>query len=282
MGKQKELKEDFPSVSQTNHVILLVPLKNDSIWLECTSQKIPFGYVHDGIAGHDALVITDSGGKICRLPAYTSRQNKTKSVLDINITEDGTANGKIQFIEYLHHYEDNFLKMTSKDREKEMKYINESLNMPKIQVSRINVSDNKSPLPSCSMSVDFTANDFVNKTGTRLFSPVCPLKKSNYNIFISAVRGQDIVINHGYSETDSITFNIPELYTTESLPKDISVNTPFGTLETQCKKESNKVIYIQNIDIFTGRYDKSQYKEIKAFYSEINAAIKRKLVLKKI
>jgi len=282
MGKQKELNEDFPSVSQTNHVILLVPLKNDSIWLECTSQRIPFGFIHDDIAGHDALVITDSGGTICRLPSYSSQQNKKESVLDINITEEGTASGKIQLIEYLHHYGDNYYKMASKDREKEMKYINENLNMPKIQVSQINVSENKSYLPSCSMSIDFTANDLVNKTGTRLFSPICPLKKGNYNVFTSTTRNQDIEIANGYSEIDSITFNIPETYMMESLPKNISLKTPFGTLETQCKTEENKVIYIQNIDIFTGRYDKSQYKEIKAFYSEINSAIKRKLVLKKI
>jgi hypothetical protein len=282
MGRQKELKEDFPSVSQTNHVILLVPLKNDSIWLECTSQKIPFGYVHDDIAGHDALVITSSGGKICRLPSYTSRQNKKESVLDITITEEGTANGKIQFTEYLHQYGNNFRMMASKDREKEMKYINENMNMPKIQVSQINVSENKSPFPSCSMSIGFMANDFINKTGTRLFATVCPLKKDNYNVFSSGTRNQDIEIADGYSETDSVTFNIPESYTVESLPKNISLKTPFGIFETECKADGNKIVYTQNIDIFTGKYDKSKYKEIKAFYSEINSAVKRKLVLKKI
>ena len=100
-------------------------------------------------------------------------------------------------------------------------------------------------------------------------------------MFSSNTRIQDIVINNGFSESDSIIINIPESYTTESLPKNISLTTPFGKFETEVKQDGNKIIYIQNIDIFTGRYDKSQYKEIKAFFSEITAATKRKLVLRK-
>ncbi len=65
--REKVLYPSFPNFNQANHVILLVPLKNDSIWLECTSRTLPFGYIHQNIAGHDALVVSDDGGKIFRL-----------------------------------------------------------------------------------------------------------------------------------------------------------------------------------------------------------------------
>jgi hypothetical protein len=279
---EKDIFPDFPNFNQFNHVILLVPLKNDSIWLECTSQKLPFGYIHDDIAGHNALIVTDEGGKMCRLPEYRDQQNKKESMLEIIISEGGTAKGKMRFIEHLHQYGHSVHEMTSKDREREMGYINANISMPKIQVSKIQVSEDRSALPSCTLTADFEAIDFTNKTGTRLFAPICPLKKGSYNIFTSATRTQDIEINEGFSDTDIITFLIPESYTTESLPKDITLKTPFGTLETKCVVEGNKAVYTQNIDIFSGKYSKEQYKDIKAFFSEINSAIKRKLVLKKI
>ncbi|MFT4224036.1 DUF3857 domain-containing transglutaminase family protein [Dysgonomonas sp.] len=283
MGDDKELLPDFPSFNQNNHVILLVPLRNDSIWLECTSATAPFGYIHDDIAGHDALVISDGGGKICRLPTYTSKQNKKESRLQINISEDGTAKGDIAFVEHLigYDYAKNYYNILSNDREKVVEYINANVSMPKIQIGEINTSENKSALPSCSLTLKYEAMDFASKTGTRLFIPVCPLKKSYYNVFSATKREFDIERNNGFSESDTIIIQIPEMYTPESLPKDISLTTDFGTFSSQSLLEGNKIIYIQNTEIISGRYSKERYKEIKDFFGEIATAIKRKIVIKK-
>ena len=281
LGEDKELLPDFPSFNQNNHVILLVPLQSDSIWLECTSSTLPSGYVHDGIAGHDVLVITDGGGKMCKLPTYTSKQNKKESRLNINVSEDGTAKGSATFVEHLFKYDYAYSYIVSNDREKKVKYINGNISMPKIQIGEISSSENRSDHPFCSLTLNYEALDYANKTGTRLFIPVCPLKKSYYNVFSAAKREFDIERNYGFSESDTIIIQIPDMYTPESLPKDISLTTDFGTFSTQSVLEGNKIIYIQNADIFAGRYSKERYKEIKDFFGEIAAAIKRKVVVKK-
>jgi len=282
MGDKKYFRANFPNPHEANHVILLVPLKNDSIWLECTSSTIPFGFIHDDIAGHDALVITEGGGKLCRLPVYPDKLNKKVSKLSINISEEGIIKGNMTFEENLHGYLSNVYYMTSKDRSQVLNYINTNIKFPKIQVDNIHTTENKSPLPSCTLTADFSASDFINKTGTRLFVPIYPLNKGNYDIFSSNSRISDIEISYGYTKSDSITFNIPESYTTESLPKDISLNTPYGTFSTSINHDGNKILFTQNIDIFSGKYDKSEYKEIKAFYNEIAGAMKRRMVLKKL
>lgn len=283
MGDDKELLPDFPSFNQNNHVILLVPLQNDGVWLECASATTPFGYVPDGIAGHDALVITDGGGKICRLPSYTSNQNKMESRMQINISEDGTAKGDITFVEHLtgYDYARNYYDILSNDREKRVGYINANVSMPKIQIGEINTSEDKSALPFCSLTLKYEAMDFASKTGTRLFIPVCPLKKNNYNVFSAAKRNFDIEIPDGFSESDTIVIQIPQAYIPESLPKDISLTTDFGTFSSQSVLEGNKIIYIQKTEIISGRYSKDRYKEIKDFFGEIATAIKRKVVVKK-
>lgn len=281
MGNQRNFYQDFSSANQTNHVILLVPLQNDSIWLECTSSTLPFGYVHDGIAGHDALVITDNGGKVCRLPTYTSKQNKKESTLHIDILENGSAKGSAIFIEHLFGYDNECRYIVSNDREKKVEYIHNNISMPKIQIGEINTTENKSALPSCSLTLNYEAMDFASKTGTRLFIPICPLKKGNYNVFSAAKRNLDIEIGNGFSESDTIIIQIPEMYTPESLPKDISLTTDFGTFSSQSILEGNRIIYTQNTEIFSGRYSKERYKEIKDFFAEIATAIKRKVVVKK-
>ena len=54
----RRLQKDYASVGQMNHVILQVPLKNDTLWLECTNPQLPMGYVHEDIAGHDAIEVS--------------------------------------------------------------------------------------------------------------------------------------------------------------------------------------------------------------------------------
>ena len=284
MYDKTDLYKDFASVNQMNHVILLVPLKNDSIWLECTSQSSPFGYIHDGIAGHDALVVDESGngGKICRLPNYSSKENKSDSRIIINLEENGSAKMNISLTEHLFNYDEVIRTFNSKDREKHVQYMNSNLKLPKSQIGEINTSEDKSSMPSCTMTSVLNVGDFANRTGNRLFLPICPLSKSNLNVFHSEKRIYDIDIEQGFSENDTITFVVPETYALETLPKDIDISTPYGTFKAAAKQDGNQIVYIQNLEIYTGRYSKDQYGDIKSFFAQITNAFKRRLVLKKV
>jgi len=280
---EENIYEDYPSFNQLDHVILMVPMEKDSIWLECTSPTLPFGYIHDNIAGHNAVIIHEDGkgGEYCTLPVYSDRENKSETFLEININENGKAEGKITITENLHYYDSFVNTFMSKDREKYIKNLNINLNMPKIKYNDISTNENKTSLPSCSMTADFEAEDFANKTGSRLFIPLCPLKKGNFRLPNNDKRLYDIVINDGFSVNDSIIYNIPDSYNIESLPKDINAETPFGILKTQTLKNGKQVVFTQHVVIHKGRYDKSKYKELKDFYSQISAASKLKFVLRK-
>ena len=73
-GKKRHINSDFPSI-QGNHAILNIPNKNNDVWLECTSQTLPFGFLGDFTDDRNVLVITPNGGEIKRTPCY---KNGTK------------------------------------------------------------------------------------------------------------------------------------------------------------------------------------------------------------
>lgn len=282
-GSRKKIYGDFPSISQTNHAVLLVPLPNDSIWLECTSQTLPFGFVHDDIAGHDALVVSEdgSGGKVCSLPVFSNEENRAMTFLNIELQENGTAKGFVEFDNSAHQYPLLSYCIRSKDRDKQLKYINSEMNLPKMVVSDIASSEDFSRIPNSRMKVDFEAEGYASKTGTRLFIPVCPLADRDYTYFSSEKRNFDINIDDGSTKIDSIAIAIPAGYVIESLPKETNLQTDFGTYVSRAAQEGNSITYMQQITIPSGRYDKSKYKEIKDFLAKITAASKRKVVLKK-
>jgi hypothetical protein len=94
-GREKQdILTDFPS-QQFNHVILAVPLQNDTVWLECTSQDIPFGYLGSFTNDRHVLMITDEGGKLVKTPDYPQDMNRKDCWANVEIAEDGAGEASI-------------------------------------------------------------------------------------------------------------------------------------------------------------------------------------------
>ncbi len=51
-----------------NHIIAMVPLKNDSLWYECTSKDYPPGYLGFGSYNRNCLVSDENGGALVSTP----------------------------------------------------------------------------------------------------------------------------------------------------------------------------------------------------------------------
>ena len=65
---------DFPSM-QFNHVILTIPVDNDTIWLECTDQTIPFNFIGSFTGDRTGLMITEEKTQLIHTPVYGKKQN---------------------------------------------------------------------------------------------------------------------------------------------------------------------------------------------------------------
>lgn len=280
-GKERRyLYESFPSMSQTNHAILLVPLQSDSIWLECTSSTVPFGFVHSNIADHDALVVTINGGKICHIPAYNNEKYISKTQMTLSLEEDGFAKGDLQIEGSMDHAVfASYLKEQSRDNQ--LKYLSAEVKMPNVRFENIDITYTPSEQPKSLISTSFEASNITNKTGSRLFLRAYPLDKGNFRRFGSAKRIHDIEIPQQYIQNDQIKYILPEGYSAESLPTDINIENEFGRFTRKLSVENNTIHSEVLIDIKSGKYDKSTYEDLKSFLSKIDSALSTRLVFKK-
>lgn len=275
----RNLLPDFASVGQMNHVILQVPLPNDTLWLECTNPELPMGYVHNTIAGHHAIEVSEHGGRLVRLPDYADSTNLMYSTLNIRIDKQGDANMTIRQETYNQQFEDRIplLKMDEKERMKVFLHI---VHAPQADIKHLEVSDSNSE-PKMMLNAEVTSHRYATQTGQRLFVPVCPLHR-DYNVpNTTTERHEDIWLENGYLDEDDITITIPEGYVVEALPKDVSIEQPFGTFTFSLRVDNN-IIHINNRLLRrSGAYEKSLFPQFAEFYRTIISTYNQKIVLKK-
>ena len=83
----KSLDFDFPSL-QGNHAFLNVPLEDEEIWLECTSQVVPANFLGTFTDNRYVLKVGPNGGELVKSRQYLPEQSKQRTMAEINIGED--------------------------------------------------------------------------------------------------------------------------------------------------------------------------------------------------
>ena len=269
----------FASVGQMNHVILQVPLANDTLWLECTNPQLPMGYVHDDIAGHDAIEISKQGGRLVRLPVYADSANAMHSTIDIRMTADGSAAISVHQQTTNQQYEDQrpLLRMDAKDR---LRVFQRMVHVPQADISNLQVSESGSG-PQMTLEAEVKSNSYATRTGQRLFVPVCPVHQGYSVPAATANRTEDIWFYSGYLDEDDITLTIPDGYSIEASPKDVILEQPFATFSFTLKLKGNTLHIKNRLLRKSGRYDKSLYPQLQEFYRTISKTYNQKIVLKK-
>ena len=274
------ITESFPS-QQFNHVILCVPLEKDSVWLECTSETLPAGYLGDFTCDRYALLIDEHGGHLVRTPQYGMKENLEER--RIKATLDGEATLRMKTVtsysglqQDLYH---DLINDLSADKVKE--YLHELLDFATYTISKFDYKENKSSLPTIEETLEISVSNYATITGKRLFIIPNVMTRTHRRLAADTARKFDLEMGHGFEDLDSVEIELPEGYTAESLPADVALNTKFGTYNCRVKLKGNKLFYYRDMEFNGGRYLASEYMELAKFYETIYKSDRNKVVLVK-
>ncbi len=275
---EKDLYLDFPSFTQMNHAILMVPLASDSLWLECTSQLLPFAYVHDNIAGHQALLTKESGSAICRVK---KQPDVVEEATTMHITLDENGNGKASVNScYRQNMYDNMLAFIhTMSREEQINYLAESLKLQKVKISDLVLTTKHDEDPMLELKLNLVAERYANKTGNRLFVPLSPLN-GNVSLLKNGKRTLDVFIESATPTTDTLFIELPEIYEAESLPQSSTIQSDFGTYSVNVEMDGQTLKVVQSISLKPGTYPAAKAQEFQDFLRKIDKEANRKAVFR--
>ncbi|MGB0522833.1 MAG: DUF3857 domain-containing transglutaminase family protein [Flammeovirgaceae bacterium] len=275
-GSGKNIDKDFPA-SQFNHAFLCVPFEDDTVWLECTSQTAPFNYLGSFTSDRDVLLCTPEGGKIVHTTAYGKADNLQMRSAKVSIDEKGNAKANVREI-YTAQQQDDLHHIVFESKETQQKYLYEHFDIPSFTIDAYDINWNKSERPSFHITADLTIPNCASKSGKRLFIKPNMLSKWTYIPKSMEERKSSVIQSIAYTDTDTITYEIPANFHVEYLPKPVRISNQFGSYESQMEFKDGQLIYTRKVVIEKGKFPKETYEAFVKFRKKIVKADRAKAV----
>ncbi|MBC8753299.1 DUF3857 domain-containing protein [Kordia sp. YSTF-M3] len=271
--------DDFASLAQGNHVILNIPNGGDDIWLECTSQKVPFGHIGDFTDNRNVLVITPEGGKIKRTKKYTAEESLQETTGSYTLNNEGNLTADVSIKTEGIQYDNRYYLKDWSDIEKDKHYKKYFRTINNINVDGIALENDKETI-AFSEKVKFNADAYGVVTGNRmLFAPNALNRQTNIPDRYRN-RKFPLEIQRGYYDTDDYEIKLPSDYEIEAIPDNVTYETKFGSYSfTITKKDDQTLQYKREIKINDGLYPKEEYKNYRNFMKKIVKYDGSKIVL---
>lgn len=264
-GRKVSLLSDFASMNQGDHVILCLPFKNDTTFLECTSQKIPFGFLSDFTDDRTVLACTPEGGKLLHTPKYTAQMNTQLRRAIFNIDQNGALNGDVT-TEFKGNQFDNDEELLDEPMAEQIKLLQKQFSaINNLEVEKCSYKQHKLELPVATENIAIKARDFATSDNGKIYFSVNPLNRART---LRDVRNRTnaLYINSGYTDEDEITYNVPPGYRPDMNLLNIDVEKPFGKFKVTMEYSGDKLIFKRSMQIIDGTYPKEAYHDLVEFY----------------
>lgn len=263
--------------NQFNHVILCVPIENDTIWLENTSNWTPMNYMGP-LQGREALLVDDDNSQLVSIPSLSTTASKTISQFDINLANPDSP----------------LITITSKlggELYDDLNYCvkNESLETQRKYVLNQVLPFNNAPIITYETLLDEQTNLALGYKAQLSASSLCrslgnmtAISLPEINFYLDE-RPEDRVfpvrINFPISFQDTISYQLPSIAGEIVVPEEFSLASNYGKYSLKIQSKDSTVTVIRNFIIYSGDYPVSEYQYLYSFISEIKNQEKKTLLL---
>lgn len=270
---------EFPA-NNFDHVILCVPGKKDSIWLECTSSTAEFGKLGTFTENRNALLITEEGGVLVPTPRSEPATNFFSSYTTINMQIDFSA-----YSETIMSTQGEYSEMMTsllkekKDDQKETIVFHLGFKQPD-DFELAALPSGKGHQTRLSMGIrklhDFNAGNkyFINPRINKTWSAKLPSAEN---------RKLDYYFRFPFGKIDTTVIKLPSGFEAEILPAEKKLQTAYASYGVKYwyNKAENAIYTATSFMLKKHKVLAADYRSVKSFFDEVAQDNTQKIVVKK-
>ncbi len=261
-----EINKDFPG-QQFSHVMLLVPIDEDTIWLENTSSTTPLNYLSTFYQNRMALMVRDGASQLVRTPTLTKEDVLEKRFYEFVQNSDKSWTVSIlkrlkgeAFEKYLYY-------KTHLGQKDQMEEVTSDISLDLFEVEDWDIRCGDREDTEIEVYASGHCRSPLSDVGQWLV--IYPLQIKVPDFEAPEKRNLEVKINFPVNKSDSLIFDLSQIEGREmQIPKSINLTNDFGSYSATYQIADNTLTVTENFFLKSGDYSLAPYP---AFYSFINA-----------
>jgi hypothetical protein len=264
-----------------NHIILCVPLKSDTTWLECTSGTQQFGKLGSFTENRYALLITEDGGKLVNTPKSTDADNQLNTVVTIKLDADGGAKAQMKILS-TGDYRDDYIGMAALKTDEQKQYLMQMLTIKQPSVFNFTPVADKDGVKE--VDIDLEYDKFCDiATGDKQFYKPKVFDLWQVTVPVLEKRKSDYYFETPMLKTCVTTIDLPTGFEVETLPTSQSLKFTYGSYDVKYAYDAakNQVVSTAKFNLTNQVIPAAKYNEMQVYMDAIAKAQNKKLVIRR-
>jgi hypothetical protein len=268
---------DFPS-SPFNHVILCIPLQNDTMWLECTSTTAEPGYLGSFTENKHALLLTEDGGRLVKTPASNYTTNQLITLTEIKLDEDLAAKVK-QEIYGTGSFRGFFKELNKVSGEKQMEYLSGYMHYRNSDQYQLVAEKDSSA--GYKVAIELLYNKYYDfKTGNKWFLQQHIYKLANEAPAADNPRTVEYLFHEPYQKKDLTRIITVQPLKWENIPEPRKIDVGGFSYVREVRRTAENILEIETtLTLRQNIVPASEYKNAVIFFNDVMKEEAKKLVI---
>lgn len=261
---------DFSIPSQQfNHIILYVPLENDTLWVDCTSD-LECGYVGSWIQNRNAFVVNNNSSYFKQTPELKKEDVKNTRIIYLKPTPSNIAEIKVRNAYRGIWYESLFFVKNAFDKDKKLEILNDYMIEDYMDTPDQIVFQSSTNPPEIILDYKTRSNTIIQHMGNDIVVNIPEfsfpsLERPKY-------RDYDVQIDYPIYYYDQIIFEKPINKNITHIPEDMEINSDYGNYSLSIEETEKQIKILKSFYLKPGNYPLNEYEK---FYDFVRKSKKR-------
>jgi hypothetical protein len=263
-----------------NHIVLAVPLKDDTVWLECTSNTNPFGYMGTFTQNRQALLVSKDNSRLVKIPALKKEDDLVSYNLLFDLRTTGNANVTLN-ISFKGQDFEMFNQLHSEfNGDEKDRIIRQYMPFENYEVINWNLKKLHRDTARIELNATLNLYKLLKPLGNEYYFSLYPIRIPPFSNVANRVL--PVVLPFPIYVSDTLSYKMPNGYELKTKLDTISIETKFGNYKLALNVNNGKIVVIKRFELFPGSYTIEQYPGLYDFIQSVKNIDEKKIIIKPI